>query len=87
MSQYNIREINAQYARERIKQIDRMIPNIDARIDDALNNARHHTNKRARELERQEAERCTAILSDMQAERAVLSRRIAAKNATDGDQR
>ena len=79
MSQYNIREINAQYARERIKQIDRMIPNIDARIDDALNNARHHTNKRARELERQEAERYTAILSDMQAERAVLYRALQRK--------
>ena len=79
MSQHNTREINTQYAHERIKQIDQMITEINARIDDAINNAKHHTNKRARELERQEAERYTAILSDMQAERAVLYRTLQRK--------
>ena len=80
-----LKEINVQYARERIKQIDSMIPKIDARIDDALNNSRHHTNERTRELERRNAERYTTLLADMQAERAVLSRRIASSNTIDGD--
>ena len=81
-----LKEINVQYARERIKQIDSMIPKIDARIDDALNNSRHHTNERTRELERRNVERYTTLLADMQAERAVLSRRIASSNTIDGDQ-
>ena len=80
-----LKEINMQYARERIKQIERMIPKIDARIDDALNNSRHHVNKRTHELERRNAERYTTLLADMQAERAVLSRRIASSNTIDGD--
>ena len=69
------KEINAQYARERIKQIDRMIAKIKAARTDALARSNPQANERTREFERREVERYTAMLADMQAERAVLSRR------------
>jgi len=80
-----LKEINMQYARERIKQIERMIPKIDARIDDALNNSRHHVNKRTHELERRNAERYTTLLANLQVEHAMLYRALQRKNVTDGD--
>ena len=70
------KEINAQYARERIKQIDRMITKVNALRDDALARSNPQANERTREFERREAQRYTAMLADMQAERAVLSRRL-----------
>ncbi|RJS70332.1 hypothetical protein CW696_06005 [ANME-2 cluster archaeon] len=69
------KEINAQYARERLKQIDRMIVKIKAARTDAIARSNPQANERTREFERREVERYTAMLADMQAERAVLSRR------------
>ena len=75
MSQHNTREINTQYARERIKQIDRMIAKIKAARTDAIARSNPRANERTREFERREAERYASMLADLQAERAVLSRR------------
>ena len=80
------KEINAQYARERIKQIDRMITEINTRIDDALDNARHHTNKRARKIEQRELEQYEFRLVHLRAQRYALYRALHRKNVTDGDQ-
>ena len=75
MAQHNTREINAQYARERIKQIDRMIVKIKAARTDALARSNPQANKRTREFERREAERYEFMLMHLRAQRAALSRR------------
>jgi len=69
------KEINAQYARERIKQIDRMIVKIKAARTDAIARSNPQANERTREFEQREAQRYESMLADLQAERAVLSRR------------
>jgi|GEM_PF-2420260 len=69
------KEVSAQYARERIKQIDHMITKIKAARTDAIARSNPRANKRTREFERREAERYASMLADLQAERAVLSRR------------
>ena len=69
------KEINAQYARERIKQIDRMIVKIKAARTDAIARSNPQANARTREFEQREAQRYESMLADLQAERAVLSRR------------
>ena len=79
MSQHNTREINTQYAHERIKQIDQMITEINARIDDAINNAKHHTNKRARKLEHRKVEQYEFKMMHLRAQRAALSRALQRK--------
>ena len=69
------KEVSAQYARERIKQIDQMIVKIKAARTDALARSNPRANERTREFEQREAQRYESMLADLQAERAVLSRR------------
>ena len=66
---------DARYARERIKQIDRIIDRIEIARDEASNRSQILKNARAREFEKREVDRYTAMLADLRAERASLSRK------------